>query len=177
MAVKASIAVMLLRLMVKPIHRYIIWAVIIPTELFSIAFFFLFIFQCQPSKYFWTRYTGGSGHCIDPMITVNFVYAYSALTCVGDWVFAIIPWALVWDLQMPRTQKMFVGAVLTMGAVYVSVCPTAEMYPLTVVQSIRSHDRTDSIYQLPEESRRFLICDHRGCFVVLLRNWSRYRCV
>jgi hypothetical protein len=117
MAVKASIAVMLLRLMIKPVHRITIWCVFVSTEIVSAAFVLLFIFQCQPSKYFWTQYTGGSGACINPDITVDFFYAYSAVTCVGDWIFALLPWALVWNLQMPRTQKVFVGAVLCMGAV------------------------------------------------------------
>ena len=44
MAVKASIAIMLLRLVVKPAHRYIVWASIVLTEVYSLAFFLLFIF-------------------------------------------------------------------------------------------------------------------------------------
>ena len=119
MAIKASIALMLLRLTIEPIHRFIIIATIVVTELFSFAFFFLFIFQCQPSAYFWTRYTGGSGSCIDPNITVGFVYAYSAITCVGDWIYAILPCPLVWNLQMPKAQKGFVMAILAMGGMYV----------------------------------------------------------
>ena len=119
MAIKASIGLMLLRLAVKPIQRIIIWATLIITEVYSGAFFFLFIFQCIPSQYFWTRYTGGQGHCMSTNVIVANVYAYSAITCIGDWIYAILPCVLVWNLQMAKTQKYFVALILAMGAMYV----------------------------------------------------------
>lgn len=120
MAIKASIGLMLLRLTVKPIHRLAIYIVLVTTELFSAAFFLLFVFQCRPSTYFWTKYIGGEGSCINPNITVDGVYAYSAITCVGDWIYAILPCILVWSLQMQKAQKVFVALILAMGAMYVT---------------------------------------------------------
>lgn len=117
MAIKASIAVMLLRLTVEPTHRIIVWVTFVITECFSAGFLFFFIFQCWPSEYFYTRYTGAKGSCVNPDITISLVYVYSAIICVGDWIYAILPCILVWSLQMPRTQKIFVGLILAMGAV------------------------------------------------------------
>ena len=116
MAIKASIAVMLLRLTTERTHRLIIWITIIITEVYALFFFFLFILQCQPSSYFWTQWAGGKGKCINPMITVNSTYAYSAITCAGDWIFAILPFFLVWKLQMEKRQKYLVALILAMGA-------------------------------------------------------------
>lgn len=115
MALKGSIGIMLLRLTVKPIHRWIIWAVLGVTEIYGLFFFFLFVLQCQPSAYFWTQYTGGSGKCINPQITVDATYAYSAISCVGDWTFAILPGFLVWDLKMNSRTKLSVALILSMG--------------------------------------------------------------
>jgi hypothetical protein len=117
MAIKGSIAVMLLRLTVKTTHRIIIWVVLLITELYATFFFLLFVLQCRPSSYFWTQYTGASGSCIDTKVTVNAVYAYSALICVGDWVYAILPFFLVWKLQMSMRAKVLVALILAMGAV------------------------------------------------------------
>jgi hypothetical protein len=117
MLIKASIAIMLLRLTVVRTHKIIIWTVLAITELYSGFFFFLFVFQCRPSSYFWRQYvTPGTGTCIDPIITVNAVYAYSALVCVGDWTYAILPVFLVWDLQMNKRSKTVVAMILAMGA-------------------------------------------------------------
>lgn len=116
MAIKASIAVMLLRLTIIKIHRIIIWINIVVLEIYSTCFFFLFIFQCSPSSYFWTQYTGGKGSCINPTALVNVTYGYSAITCVSDWIFAILPFFLVWKLQMKPRAKLLVALILAMGA-------------------------------------------------------------
>ena len=117
MAIKASIALMLLRLTIIKVHRIIIWTTIIITEAFSAFFFFLFIFQCRPSSYFWTQYAGSSkGSCINSIVIVRVTYVYSALICVGDWIFAIIPFFLVWKLQMKPREKVVVAMILAMGA-------------------------------------------------------------
>lgn len=116
MATKASICVFLLRIAVKPLHKYIIWGVLIIHELYSVAFFFIFIFQCYPSTYFWTQYTGGTGSCLDPQVVVDSLYAFSAISCAGDWILGLLPIAIVWTLQMNRRTKWSVAGILAVGA-------------------------------------------------------------
>lgn len=117
MCIKAAIAVQLLRLTVIRSHRIIIWSTLTISELYSAFFFLLFVFQCQPSSYFWTQYTGGKGTCINPSITINAVYAYSAITCATDWTYAILPYFLVWNLQITGRAKITVALILSMGAI------------------------------------------------------------
>lgn len=116
MALKLSIGVMLLRITVSRAHKIIIWTAVGILEVYSFGFFFLFVLQCLPSSYFWTRFTGGSGTCIDPVITVNATYAYSAITCAVDWTLGLLPISLVWDLQMTPRTKLSVAAILALGA-------------------------------------------------------------
>lgn len=116
MAIKASIGIMLLRLCVNRIHKTIVWVVLAVTEIYGAFFFFIFLFQCLPSKYFWEQYTGGSGTCMDPFITVAVFYGYSAISCVGDWTFSILPSFLVWNLQMGKKEKFSVAMILAVGA-------------------------------------------------------------
>ncbi|KAH6662803.1 hypothetical protein B0J14DRAFT_282245 [Halenospora varia] len=117
MALKFSIGIFLLRIAVARIHKIIIWTVIIVTEVYSAFFFFLFILQCRPSSYFWTQYTGGEGTCINPKVTVDSFYAYSAISCVADWTLGIIPVFMVWNLQMNSRTKLSVAAILAVGAI------------------------------------------------------------
>jgi hypothetical protein len=117
MCIKAAIAVQLLRLTVIRTHRIVIWCTLTVSELYSGFFFFLFVFQCRPSSYFWTRYTGGSGTCIDTQVTINATYAYSAVTCLTDWIYAILPCFFVWKLQMNTRSKITVSLILGMGGI------------------------------------------------------------
>lgn len=116
MAIKASIGIMLLRLCVNKVHKTVVWTVLCVTELYSLFFFFIFLFQCLPSAYFWTQYTGGEGTCMSTYIVVAVFYGYSAITCAGDWTFSILPVFLVWDLQMGRKEKASVILILAVGA-------------------------------------------------------------
>jgi len=109
---------MLLRLTIVKTHRYIIYITTFISQLYSIFFFFLFVLQCLPSAYFWTQYSGGEGTCINPNIIVGSTYGYSVICCVGDWIFAILPVFMVWDLQMNKSTKASVAGILAMGAMY-----------------------------------------------------------
>lgn len=116
MAIKASIGIMLLRLSVNRTHRMILYINLAVTQLYSVFFFFVFLFQCVPSQYFWTRFTGGEGTCMPANIVVSSFYGYSAVACVTDWVFSILPCFLVWNLQMGRREKASVILILATGA-------------------------------------------------------------
>lgn len=116
MAIKASIALMLLRLSVLPLHKGILWVTFVISELYSAFFFFIFVFQCIPTEYFWTRYTNGTGSCLDTSIVVAATYGYSAISCVGDLIYATLPISLVWSLQMSGREKTAVIAILALGA-------------------------------------------------------------
>lgn len=98
MALKLSIAIFLLRICVVRMHKMIIYTVLIVTEVYGLFFFFLFVLQCRPSKHFWDQFAPvpGKGTCINPSITTNAFYAYSAIGCVTDWVFSLLPIGIVW---------------------------------------------------------------------------------
>ena len=117
MAIKASIGVMLLRVVISPTHRMILWATLIITEVYSAGFFLYFVFQCSPPRYFWTRVADGQGSCVKPSITIGLFYGYSVVLCLGDWIYAVLPSILVWRLRMPIKQKILVGMILALGAI------------------------------------------------------------
>ena len=117
MSIKASIGIMLLRISAKRSHLIVLWVTLAIIELYGAFFFFLFVFQCMPLQYFWTQYTGGSGHCIDTSITVAATYGYSAITCAGDLVYSILPYFMVWNLQMKKRERVLVIVILAMAAV------------------------------------------------------------
>ncbi|TVY87802.1 hypothetical protein LAWI1_G006899, partial [Lachnellula willkommii] len=117
MFLKLSIGIMLLRLVVVKTHRIIIYVVLGILELYGAAYFLIFTLQCRPSAYFWTRYTGGKGSCIDPGITVTATYVYSAISCGADWTLAILPIFMIRHLQMNIRTKIVVGLILAMGAI------------------------------------------------------------
>ncbi|KAM0493238.1 hypothetical protein ACHAP8_009424 [Fusarium lateritium] len=119
MAVKASIAIFLLRICITRTHRMIIYVITGITELYSLFFFLLFVLQCRPTSLFWQRYSSNppNGSCLDASVVANAFYGYSAISCVSDWTYSILPIFLVWKLQMSRRTKISVVGILAAGAI------------------------------------------------------------
>lgn len=123
MALKLSISIFLLRLTVTKTSRMIIYVTIGVVEVYSAFYFMLFVLQCRPAPYFWTQHTGGTGTCVDRKVIVYATYAYSAVSCVIDWVLSLMPVFLVWHIQMNMRSKVSVAAILSVGAMYVFPMP------------------------------------------------------
>ncbi|KXJ89532.1 hypothetical protein Micbo1qcDRAFT_213023 [Microdochium bolleyi] len=119
MAIKASIALFLLRICITKTHRIVIWTCLIVTEVYSFFFFLLFILQCRPTSLFWLQYTPTppAGSCLAPEVVAYSFYAYSAISCAVDWTFSILPIFLVWNLQMNTRVKISVVCILAAGVI------------------------------------------------------------
>jgi hypothetical protein len=119
MTLKLSIGFFLLRLCVKKIQRAIIWFVLGVVTAYSLFYFFLVIFQCRPTNYFWNQYNpihAGHGKCISTAVIGGTTYAHSALSVVADWTLGILPIFLVWNLNMNPRTKVLVAVILALGA-------------------------------------------------------------
>lgn len=138
MSIKFSIGIYLVRIAQIRLHRIILWTVIGIMEIFSIFFFFLFILQCRPSAYFWTQYTGGKGTCINPDFLVAVTYTYSAIACVTDWLYAIMPAFILWKLKIDRRTKISVGMLMALGARYASGIIMINKFDLRLTSSSAS---------------------------------------
>ena len=124
-----SIGLFLLHIAVARYHKAIFLTVIIVTEVFGIVYLFLFIFQCQPSSYFWSQFAGNgaTGKCLPANIIVNATYVYSAISCWGDWTMSIVPMFMIQRLQLPARTKLVVIGILGLGGMWVS--PSLGQYP------------------------------------------------
>ena len=63
-----------------------------------------------------TQYSGAKGSCINLNTLVNVTYTYSAIACVTDWLYAIMPVFLLWNLKIDIRTKVMVGILIAMGA-------------------------------------------------------------
>ncbi|PVH88485.1 hypothetical protein DL98DRAFT_362526, partial [Cadophora sp. DSE1049] len=113
--IRLSIAVFLLRICVKPLHKNIVYLTSAAMIAFTLFYFFLVIFQCHPTSYFWKQYEGKKGSCIDPAVVPNASIAHSAVSFTADWILGLLPIALIWDLKMNTRTKVSVGILMSLG--------------------------------------------------------------
>ncbi|KAI1336239.1 hypothetical protein F5Y15DRAFT_208557 [Xylariaceae sp. FL0016] len=113
---KMSIGLFLLRVAVKKMHIWIIYGALSITVITCLAFFFVTIFQCHPISFFWDDYTQ-NGKCLDGNIVVGLAYLYSICAIVTDFVFALLPAWIIWQLKMKARTKLALIPLMAMGCV------------------------------------------------------------
>lgn len=119
-ASKMSIGFFLLRITVKKVHIWTVYAAMFFTVIAGIAFFLVTLLQCTPVSYFWERvkplYGGTSnGSCVSVEVIIGLAALYSAFSVISDFTFAILPAFLLWDLKMKRRTKFTIIPILAMG--------------------------------------------------------------
>ena len=112
--IKISVGLLLLRLSVAPMHRYILHASIIILALWTTITFLIVAFQCRPLRLAWNP-ASGTGTCMAPIAVTRLGYAFSALDIGSDFLYAFLPVAMLWNIQMTWKLKFSICIVLSLG--------------------------------------------------------------
>lgn len=113
---KISIGCFLLRISVRRLHTWIIYAAMFISTVACTALFFVTLFQCHPIRFFWEK-TIEDGTCINNSVIIALAFLYSVFTIIADFTFALLPAFLVWNLQLKMRTKIALIPLLTMGCV------------------------------------------------------------
>jgi hypothetical protein len=113
--VRTSIAIFLLRIAQAPAHKCIIWGNMVVIWAISITFFVLVLVQCTPPSYFWKQVLGEQGRCIDSSIIPGATIAHSVISASSDFILALLPIAMLWNVQLNRRTKLTIAVLLGLG--------------------------------------------------------------
>lgn len=107
------------------------------TVLFGGAYFLMVLLQCRPVKTFWDENPRTPGKCWNDRIVLIMTYTASAVNCLADWAFGILPIFIVWSLNLPAKSKIL--AIFILG--FAAIGSTA-----TIVRMFYSKYRTQAMY-------------------------------
>lgn len=111
-----------------------------------------FIFgQCSPARRLWNPEVPGS--CIDPTIQQNVGFFQSSFSCFSDFVLALFPLIIIWDLKMRRAVKFGIGAAMSLGilATGAAIVKTIQLQHLTA-RADYTYDTVDLVIWYTTES-------------------------
>lgn len=96
---------------------YGVWGLIISVIIYYVVFTFVILFTCTPVEGFWHLYdiawrTQNELHCRDEGIIIVTIVVISTLQ---DFIICALPVVLVWNLQIPKRQKLALMALFGMG--------------------------------------------------------------
>ncbi|KAG9197370.1 hypothetical protein G6514_001632 [Epicoccum nigrum] len=109
---KISFGVTLLRLTADKI-RWSVWFCIVTLFLVMLPSAFITYIQCTPTAKAWNPTL--EGHCWDIVAVTNYGIFNAAWCTAADIYLALLPWNVLWGLQMRMHEKIGVGIAMSMG--------------------------------------------------------------
>ncbi|KAK3362788.1 integral membrane protein [Lasiosphaeria hispida] len=113
--IRTSIAVFLLRIATVKTHRYIIHFSIATTWMLSLVYLFLLLFQCTPISHYYEQVLGQPGSCIDKDVVPSMTIAHSIISALTDFLLALLPAVMLWDVKLNKRTKTWIATLLGMG--------------------------------------------------------------
>ncbi|KAL8840335.1 MAG: hypothetical protein Q9170_001350 [Blastenia crenularia] len=129
---KISIAFLLLRIMAKNKLRerflYTLIALLVTINAICVGFIFG---QCWPARKLWEPNVPGS--CLDPSVQQDVGFFQSSFSCFSDFVLALFPLVIIWNLKMRRAVKFGIGCAMSLGilATGAAIVKTIQLQQLT----------------------------------------------
>jgi hypothetical protein len=116
-ALKVSVSIFFLRVMVKPWQRWVIYAALFAATAVNIAYFFVIIFQCGVPKgamIFLTKQLAQK--CLKKNEFLAASYVHGVITTVTDIGFAILPITIFKESRLGLRERLIVVAILMLAA-------------------------------------------------------------
>ncbi|KAF1947727.1 hypothetical protein EJ02DRAFT_449209 [Clathrospora elynae] len=142
--VKLSIALMLNRIAGnKKIFVYANYGIMVLCVSANLAAALYIIFQCKPVEAAWRAdLMAEGGYCESPVYLQSIYYFDSSVNIFTDWASALMPIALLWNVQMNRNTKISVAGILGLG-IFTSVSGLVRMK-----YTVHLTSKTDYLYGL-----------------------------
>lgn len=109
---KISFGVTLLRLTKGP-TRIFVWICCVLLFLLMLPSAFMSWAECRPVAKLWNFMLEGS--CWDKSVTRNYGFFNAAFCALVDFALALLPWKVLWGLQLMTKEKIGVGIAMSMG--------------------------------------------------------------
>ncbi|KAH8589029.1 hypothetical protein B0O99DRAFT_342552 [Bisporella sp. PMI_857] len=114
--VKASIGASLLRITQSRAYSYVVWAALAIVIALCVSVISINLSFCIPTSYIWNKAVPlAKGTCRDRRFIIDAGYALSAGTVFLDILFVIIPYSLLWNLQLQTHVKVTAMLVMSLG--------------------------------------------------------------
>lgn len=144
-ALKISVSIFFLRVMVKTWQRWVIYVSLVLATAVNIAYFFVLVFQCgvpHGGMKFLMKQLAKKCLTREGMLAAS--YTHGVVTTITDIAFAILPLTVVKEMKLRLRERITVVAILTLAAVYVEKPPQQKFTSTNGNSVVESHLWSDS---------------------------------
>ncbi|RBR26004.1 uncharacterized protein FIESC28_01277 [Fusarium coffeatum] len=154
---KVSVAMFLLRIVMKPWHRWFLWFCNITITIFSIFLAIVVFAQCTPTESIWNPVLADQRVCNISLTVVAISYCSYAATM--DFVLAAFPWIALHGLNMKAKDRRTICLSLSLG-VFAGICGIFRTSGLTSLSNAEDYlySISDSVMWTVSEVTATIVC-------------------
>ncbi|KAE8381756.1 hypothetical protein BDV26DRAFT_301028 [Aspergillus bertholletiae] len=143
---KTSFAITLLRIVTCTWQKVILWAIIITMNVIMWLCAICYLLQCKPTAALWDAELMPTAECWPSHIfqTIALTAGGYSLRCFlaysgcMDFILALLPWVVLWKLQMRRREKLGIAIAMSLG-VFAAVTAFIKTTKLTNVSNVADY--------------------------------------
>lgn len=121
MFLKISLGLFFLRVIVKKWQRKIVYTTMVLSTIINIYHSIFIIFSCGSPQHYLERKI--QMKCVRKSVELALAFEQAAITTITDFVFALLPLPLLWNVSIDKRSKISVGCILGLGTLYVAPLP------------------------------------------------------
>ncbi|KAJ5831934.1 hypothetical protein N7474_000245, partial [Penicillium riverlandense] len=149
---KTSFAITLLRIVTKAWMKVFLWFVIITMNLIMWLCAICYLLQCKPAAALWNAKLMATAECWPTHIFETIALTAGAYSGCMDFVIALFPWIIIWNLQMKRHEKLGIGIAMSLGvfAAATAFIKTSKLVNVSKVQDFTYYSSSIIIWASAE---------------------------
>ncbi|RGP65176.1 hypothetical protein FLONG3_9316 [Fusarium longipes] len=151
---KCAVGIFLLRIVRNRFQKVFIWAFLLGTVAITLFSSVVVVVQCDPVKSTWDKRINGT--CWIDFSKVGLTVG--SWFVVADFCFAILPWFVIWELNMKRKEKITVACGLSLG-IFAGICGIVRTVALDGLNASEYvYDTVDMLIWSATESTATIMC-------------------
>ncbi|KAF9765171.1 hypothetical protein IL306_002592 [Fusarium sp. DS 682] len=151
---KCAVGIFLLRIVRNKFQKAFIWAFLAGTTFITLFSSIVVVVQCDPVQRTWDRRVPGT--CWIDFSKVGLTVG--SWFVVADFCFAILPWFVIWELNMKRKEKITVACGLSLG-IFAGICGIVRTVALNGLNASEYiYDTVDMLIWSATESTVTIMC-------------------
>ncbi|KAM7196634.1 hypothetical protein V8F33_006133 [Rhypophila sp. PSN 637] len=169
---KTSFALTILKLADAGWMRKLIWAIIITMNVFMGVTALINYIRCWPLDKLWDFTGAVEGTCWPMQVVIDYDIFSAVYSGAMDILLAMLPWKLIWHLQMQRKEKMGVAVAMSLG-IFAGVTSFVKASYMHRLQSTDVYDAVSLTYWSNAESTVTIIAASIPLLRVLVKDVTK----
>ncbi|KAJ5380321.1 uncharacterized protein N7496_002749 [Penicillium cataractarum] len=173
---KTSFAFTLLRIVTKTWMKVLIWFIIVTMNAIMWLCGICYLAQCKPAAALWNAKLLATAKCWPTEVFETIALVAGAYSGCMDVILALLPWAVIWDLEMKKREKAGIALAMSMGviAAIAAFIKTSKLVNVSQVQDFTWFCSTITIWASVETGLTIFAASIPALRVLFVRIRSSY---